>query len=109
MTSRFCQAAWLIEELQATNTPGTTIGGYIKALKTQAQGGAKEYAKFAVIDLPENASTQSIRHGTINTMDAVMPTTQGAHASGHDLTSKSAFFEYVETTRSDCMPGEPQP
>ena len=48
--------AWVFPDLQSVKYPGTTVGGYIKALQPTARGGQARYASVAVDILPLNPS-----------------------------------------------------
>jgi len=60
------EPAWLIPQLQVKR-PGSTLGDWLRALRTQARGGDDKYWDFAVESLPKRVSAGGVRPGAANT------------------------------------------
>ena len=100
------EADWLIPDLQKTNSPGTTVGNFIRDL--QVVGGSKAYADVAVAELPSGANAGGLRPGAINALAAIMPPELTVHATGQDLRGLSAMWEYIDCSRALAIPAAAQ-
>lgn len=94
-------ANWVIPELQSTNTPGTTLGSYIKALIPN--GPILEFQDYCVAGLPPDATAGGIRAGCCNELGAVMPVEIAVRGTGHEVVAVSTFFRYCNPTHAFCM------
>jgi len=96
-------ADWLVPELRNTDTPGTTIGSFLKALEVKT--GATKYKDFAVPDLPPGCTAGGIRPGGCNMLGAHLPAELAVRSTGHDCHGVSTFFEYLDINRPLVMVG----
>ena len=100
------EAPWFFPELQKTNSPGSKIGSWIKALLPLADGGSgvKKYERFVVHGLPKDATAGGIRPGAINELAEFMPAEYIVQLTGHDLKSISALWEYIDARYALLLP-----
>jgi len=97
------EPGWVFPELQASKSPGTVLGTYMKALLVR--GGAKAYEAVAQSELPETINASFFRSGAANFMALSMPAEFVANVTGHPLNGRSALYEYLEVCRALLMPG----
>ena len=99
----------MFPDLVGVKSPGTSVGGYIKALlPEERRGGAavpKAYAGFAASSLPEGANAAGIRAGAANSLHASMPISFACTTTGHTMTGLTSLFEYVDAVAANAMPG----
>ena len=95
---------WLIPALQKTNSPGKTVGDYIRAVLPEQDGGSPVFAEVAVTGVPAHANAGGIRPGASNALTGAMPVEIAVQPTGHPLNGMGAIFEYVDCSRSNCMP-----
>ena len=88
---------WVFPELQASKSPGTVLGTYMKALLVR--GGAKAYEAVAQSELPETINASFFRSGAANFMALSMPAEFVANVTGHPLNGRSALYS---TSTSRC-------
>jgi hypothetical protein len=81
---------WLVPELRKTDTPGTTIGSFLKALEVDT--GATRYQHVAVPDLPPGCTAGGIRPGGCNMLGAHLPAELAVRSTGHDCLGVSTFL-----------------
>jgi hypothetical protein len=86
-------ASWLFPNLQSTQSPASTIGGYIKTLQPQIEG------------LSSEANAAGTRPGVCNTLASQMPAERVIDVTGHDLKNASALYEYIDARLATCVPG----
>lgn len=96
------EAAWFMERLQASKSPGATVSGYIADLRPDS--GSKKYKDFLVHTLPPKATAAGWRPGACNALAARMPEYLAGQATDHEFTKCSAFFEYTDPHLALCMP-----
>ena len=60
------EAAWFIERLQSTKSPGTTVSGFIADLRPDSD--SKKYKDFLVPSLPHKATAGGFRPGACNAL-----------------------------------------
>jgi hypothetical protein len=80
------------------------IGDILKALRPEAKGGKPKFAP-GVPSLPDEPTSQSIRHGRINHLVAHMPEFFAVSTTGHETRSICAIYEYVKALRTFLQPG----
>jgi hypothetical protein len=95
--------SWLLPALQQTNSPGTTMGNYVKALCPRDRGGHETYKDVAVSELPARANAGGFRPGASNMLATYMPAELASSVTGHAF--PQALYEYVDATRARAMPG----
>ena len=98
---------WLFPELSETNSPGTKLGDYIRALMPHHVEGASKNAQFkdyTVETLPPNANAAGIRAGCVNLLHVTMPEAFACTMTGHRLES-NAHQQYIDALTANCMPG----
>ena len=98
----------MFPEIHRAKQPGPKLGGYVSDLLPRALGGAAGYQH--VVDkegrqLPSDASAAGFRAGAVNTLASRCCLESAVHFTGHDMSSTSAFFDYVDSSLSACMPG----
>ncbi len=64
---------WFFPSLRGSQSPGQTVGSFIKQLLPRSKGGAARFEKFAVDEIPQNASAGGARPGVCNTLASCMP------------------------------------
>mmetsp|Transcript_11867 Transcript_11867/g.25044 ORF Transcript_11867/g.25044 Transcript_11867/m.25044 type:complete len:409 (-) Transcript_11867:690-1916(-) len=102
------EPAWILPTLHNTNSPGTTIGSWLRAMQPLGRGGAAKYAKFShfsVDALPDRVTAGGVRPGASNTLCKYMPAEMVVHVTGHELKTTSALYEYVDANRAIAIPG----
>jgi hypothetical protein len=99
------EPVWLVPELHGTDSPGTKLGDYLKALKPTTRGGAAAYAEYTVKELPDSVNAGGIRPGCSNMLSKYMPAEFVAHVTGHVLVGVGALFEYVDADRALALIG----
>ncbi len=80
------------------------MGNYVKALIKMEDGSTREYAAFAVPELPADATVGGVCAGVCNTLMTFMPVEFAVACTGHDLRHISAFFEYYDITVQKVIP-----
>ena len=99
---------WVFPELHAVKKPGAKLGGYVSDLLPRALGGAAGYQDVADKEssvLPSDASAAGFRAGACNTLVSSVTLESVVNFTGHDISHKSALFEYVDSSLAACMPG----
>ena len=99
---------WMFPEIHRVKQPGPKLGGYVSDLLPRALGGAAGYQHVADKEgrqLPSDASAAGFRAGAVNTLVSRCCLESAVHFTGHDMSSTSAFFDYVDSSLSACMPG----
>ena len=77
----------------------------IKQLLPRSKGGAARFEKFAVDEIPQNASAGGARPGVCNTLASCMPAELAVHTTGHDMRSQSSLWEYVDVSHAIAQVG----
>ena len=98
---------WLFPDLSDTESPGTRIGEYIKALLPHDVSGSsksKLYKDYVVETLPADSNAASIRAGCANMLHVAMPEAFACTTTGHKLESY-AHQQYIDAETANCMPG----
>jgi len=105
--------AWLHPVLRKTVEPGSG-----SAAKKESGTGRRLTSFFKAVSGPENngrygkhaddvkagATAAGVRPGVINFLMTKMPAEFVAAATGHELTGKSALFEYLDPSRALMLP-----
>lgn len=99
------EPVWLVPELHGSDSPGTKLGDFLKALRPPQRGGANAYAEFAVKELPDSVNAGGIRPGCSNMLTKYMPGEYVVHVTGHELKGMGALYEYVDADRSLALIG----
>ena len=97
--------SWVFPVLQDHASPGTAIGGFIKALLPPERGGRKEYEDVSVHELPDGANASCLRPGAAMSMAEAAPAEMVASVTGHVLNHRSALYEYLEVYLTLLIPG----
>lgn len=99
------EPAWLIPKLQSNNSPGTTLGNWLRALRPSSRGGTADYRDSAVPSLPDRVTAGGIQPGASNMLNKYMLGELAVHVTVHDLKGTSALYEYVDASRALAMQG----
>ena len=91
--------------LRGSQSPSQTVGSFIKQLLPRSKGGAARFEKFAVDEIPQNASAGGARPGVCNTLVSSMPAELAVHTTGHDMRSQSSLWEYVDVSHAIAQVG----
>lgn len=105
-------ATWMHRILRSTSSPGTKLGTFVKALVYDPEHPKKRetFAKYAIKGsfheprLPASANAGGFRPGAIQALYSVMPGEKVIPASGHDMRSVSAMYEYLHASYATLQP-----
>ena len=93
---------WMIPELQLTRSPTTMLTGFLRGV---IKSSATAKWQSVAVDLAHVVSAGGVRPGASNALAAQVPSDFATQCTGHDMTGKSAFFEYVDSSVEMAMPG----
>ena len=99
------QPCWLLPELKAISPSGVSkhVAQYLTDCKASKSTGT--YAAIQIDGMDDDVSGNSMRHGAINACKtAGVPFEVLALSSGHEMTGKSAMFNYVYYDHVDTAP-----
>ena len=88
-------------ELRKLKKPTSKLSSYIAQVRDNARGKFKKLSDGIL----QYVTAQGFRHGVINECMSKMPVEFVAQSTGHELTSISALYEYLNASRAMLQPG----
>eukprot|EP00740_Mantoniella_antarctica_P023630 CAMPEP_0198702236 /NCGR_PEP_ID=MMETSP1468-20131203/388643_1 /TAXON_ID=1461545 /ORGANISM="Mantoniella sp, Strain CCMP1436" /LENGTH=732 /DNA_ID=CAMNT_0044460743 /DNA_START=2655 /DNA_END=4853 /DNA_ORIENTATION=+ len=98
---------WLFPELHRMDSCNDALGKYIRVVMSLDKQGNKPLTTLGhhAPSVPERASAAGIRVGCANEVFRSMPDGFATTTTGHSMAAQSAFYDYVRSLTSNCMPG----
>ena len=98
-------ACWLLPGVQGAQS-GTKMSSIVKGMQVAGkEGHLAKYKDFSVSSLPDSPTAAGFRPGACDTLACDLPAEIAVHSTGHELTSLSALWEYLNSRVALVMAG----